>query len=431
MEFRLPELGEGVYEAELVAWHVKDGDSVKRGQNLMEVLTDKATMEVPSPFAGTITALNAGPGDQLKVGQVVLSYAGVGQAEETTPPAVAEKVPSSRAKAPPASLENALTAGPLKSSNGPATAERPTADRRPDLAVKAAPSVRYMARKLGIDLAQVRGSGPGGRILIGDLAAQVGPATTDGKRKIAELRPDFGTPGTRIKLQGIRRKIAEHLVLSKRTIPDYSYVDECNVTELVRLREALREPFGRAGVKLTFLTFFVKAVTAALKEIPIVNASLDEQAGEMVLHDRYHIGVAVATPGGLIVPVIHDADRKDLAAIAQEIERLSSAARTGKVKLEELRGGTFTVTSVGNIGGLFSAPVINHPEVGILGVGKVVKRPVFDPAGNVRPADMVYLSFSFDHRVVDGAVGAAFGNAVIRQLQTPAAMLLPAKLLPN
>jgi pyruvate dehydrogenase E2 component (dihydrolipoamide acetyltransferase)/2-oxoisovalerate dehydrogenase E2 component (dihydrolipoyl transacylase) len=426
MEFRLPELGEGVYEAELVAWHVKDGDSVKRGQNLMEVLTDKATMEVPSPFAGTITALNAAPGDQLKVGQVVLSYAGVGQAEETAPPAAAEKVPSSRAKAPPPSLEQALTTGLLKSSNGPASTER-----GPDLAVKAAPSVRYMARKLGIDLAHVRGTGPGGRILIGDLAAQMGPATTDGKHKIAEPRPDYGTPGTRIKLQGIRRKIAEHLVLSKRTIPHYSYVDECDVTELVRLREALREPFGRAGVKLTFLTFIVKAVTAALKEIPIINASLDEQAGEIVLHDRYHIGVAVATPGGLIVPVIHDGDQKDLAAIAQEIERLSRAARTGKVKLEELRGGTFTVTSVGNIGGLFSTPVINHPEVGILGVGKVVNRPVFDPAGKVRPADMVYLSFSFDHRVVDGAVGAAFGNAVIRQLQSPAAMLLPAKLLPN
>src|SRR5262249_45940721 len=150
-------------------------------------------------------------------------------------------------------------------------------------------------------------------------AAQVGPATTDGKRKIAESRSDYGIPGTRIKLQGIRRKIAEHLVLSKRTIPHYSYVDECDVTELVRLRAALRDTFHRAGVKLTFLAFFVKAVTAALKEIPIVNASLDEQAGEIVLHDRYNIGVAVATPGGLIVPVVHDADQKDLAAIAQEI----------------------------------------------------------------------------------------------------------------
>jgi 2-oxoisovalerate dehydrogenase E2 component (dihydrolipoyl transacylase) len=172
----------------------------------------------------------------------------------------------------------------------------------------------------------------------------------------------------------------------------------------------------------------VKAVVAGLKEVPIVNASLDEKAEEIVLHAHYHIGVAVATPQGLIVPVVHDADKKDLAQIARDIERLSLEARTGKIRLEDLRGGTFTVTSIGGVGGLFSTPVINHPEVAILGLGKFVKRPVFDANGNVRPADMIYLSLSFDHRVVDGAIGAAFCNALIRKLQNPAMLLLPDKV---
>jgi pyruvate dehydrogenase E2 component (dihydrolipoamide acetyltransferase)/2-oxoisovalerate dehydrogenase E2 component (dihydrolipoyl transacylase) len=193
----------------------------------------------------------------------------------------------------------------------------------------------------------------------------------------------------------------------------------------VQLREQLRDHYAGQGVKLTYLAFIVKAVVGALKEVPLVNASFDEHAEEIVLHDRYHIGIAVATRGGLIVPVVHDADRKDIGQLAGEIERLSNAARTGKSKREDLKGGTFTVTSVGNIGGLFSTPVINHPEVGILGLGRVVKRPVFDEAGQVKPVDILYLSLSFDHRVVDGAVGAAFTNAVIRRLQKPALLLLP------
>jgi pyruvate dehydrogenase E2 component (dihydrolipoamide acetyltransferase)/2-oxoisovalerate dehydrogenase E2 component (dihydrolipoyl transacylase) len=194
------------------------------------------------------------------------------------------------------------------------------------------------------------------------------------------------------------------------------------------VRESLRESYHRAGIKLTYMGFFVKAVVAALKEVPIVNSTLEEKSGEIVLHDHYHIGIAVAAPSGLIVPVLHDADRMDLAQISREIERLSNEARTGKVRLEDLRGGTFTITSIGGIGGLFSTPVINHPEVAILGIGKVVKRPIFDAAGQVRPADIIYLSLSFDHRVVDGAIGAAFGNAICRRIQNPAAMLLPEKL---
>ena len=190
-------------------------------------------------------------------------------------------------------------------------------------------------------------------------------------------------------------------------------------------RASLREPFERHGLRLTFLPFFVKAAVAALKEVPIANASLNDTTGAVTLHDRYHIGIATATPVGLLVPVVRDADKKDLATIAREIERLSAEARAGRARREDLRGSTFTITSIGSIGGLISTPIINHPEVGILGVGKIVKRPVYDDAGNIRPADLVYLSFSFDHRVVDGAVGAVFGNAVMRHLRKPAGLLLP------
>jgi pyruvate dehydrogenase E2 component (dihydrolipoamide acetyltransferase)/2-oxoisovalerate dehydrogenase E2 component (dihydrolipoyl transacylase) len=285
-----------------------------------------------------------------------------------------------------------------------------------------------MARKLGVELENIPGSGPGGRILIGDLSAHLAAAHAEGKQPSAEAPANYGTPGTRIKLQGVRRKIAEHLVLSKRTIPHYTYVDECDVSPLTRLRESLRESYRCAGIKLTYLAFFVKAVVAALKEVPVVNSTLEEKSGEIILHDHYHIGIAVAAPSGLIVPVIHDADGKDLTQIAREIERLSSEAHAGRVHLEDLRGGTFTITSIGGIGGLFSTPVINHPEVAILGIGKVVSRPVFDAAGQVRPADIIYLSLSFDHRVVDGAIGAAFGNAICRRIQNPAALLLPEKL---
>jgi pyruvate dehydrogenase E2 component (dihydrolipoamide acetyltransferase)/2-oxoisovalerate dehydrogenase E2 component (dihydrolipoyl transacylase) len=283
-----------------------------------------------------------------------------------------------------------------------------------------------MARKLGLDLTAIHGTGSGGRILIEDVAARVKPG--DGRSAAREPQLEYGKPGTRIKLQGVRRKIAEHLLHSKRVIPHYSYVDECDLTDVVHLREMLRETYARANVRLTYLAFVIKAVVAALKEVPLVNASLDDQAGEIILHDRYHIGVATATPSGLMVPVIHDADQKDLAQIAREIERLSMEARSGKVRREDLQGGTFTVTSVGGIGGLISTPVINHPEVGILGIGKVVKRPIYDEKGSLKPADIVYLSLSFDHRVVDGAVGAVFGNAIIRRLLNPATLLLPEKL---
>ncbi|MGE3807052.1 MAG: dihydrolipoamide acetyltransferase family protein [Gemmataceae bacterium] len=419
MDFKLPELGEGVYEAELVAWLVKPGDAVKRGQNLMEVLTDKATMEVPAAFRGTIRSLHAEPGQKVKVGDVVLVYDdGVAEGQAASETETRKHGEGEKDQTVAASPHRRVTA-----SSAPAASPRQRVTAS-SAAVKAAPSVRLMARKLGVDLTRVPGSGPGGRILIDDLSQHVQPG--NGQKREAEVPVDYGTPGTTIKLIGLRRKIAEHMVLAKRTIPHYSYVDECDVTDLVKIRASLKERFTRAGTRLTYLAFFVKAVTVALKEVPLVNASLDDEAGAIILHDHYHVGVATATPGGLIVPVVHDADRKDLLTIARDIERLSGEARAGKIKREDLHGATFTVTSVGNIGGLISTPVIDHPQVGILGVGKVVRRPVYDEQGQIRPADLIYLSFSFDHRVLDGAVGAAFGNAVKRELQAPAGLLLPA-----
>lgn len=420
MDFKLPELGEGIYEAELVSWLVKPGDSVRRGQSLMEVMTDKATMEVPSPFAGTIQSLHAEPGAKLKIGELILTY----EPESKKEPAPATQGKRDTKSEPPSPAHGGAEALRLPTHQGVKALRSPLT---PSFSPPAAPSVRQMARQLGIELSQLRGSGPGGRILIEDLARQVQTqAGVESKARTApQLSSDYGKPGTRVKLIGVRRAIAEHMVQSARTVPHYSYVDECDVTELVRLRDSLREELSRFGIKLTYMAFIVKAVVAALKQVPMVNSSLDEEAGEIVFHDHYHIGIAVDTPAGLMVPVIHDADRKDVLQIAREIEQLSVDARTGKSKREDLRGGTFTITSIGSIGGLFSTPIINYPEVGILGVGKIVKQPRFAGGGSVRPVDTVYLSFSFDHRVVDGAVGAVFGNAVMRQLQNPAWLLLP------
>lgn len=448
MDVPLPELGEGVYEAELVTWHVKPGDRVERGQSLAEVMTDKASMELPAPLACTVTALRAEPGNTIKVGEVILSctpQGGNGE-EKRTEKRVDQRIEQQTEQR----SESVATKAPVhavgEQQRESATAQPPTAMAQkfhthsaaepvrvaPPVqavpSIRAAPSVRLLARKLGIDLTQVRGSGPGGRVLLDDVTSRLAPIPQDAASQEAarpvEPVPDYGSPGDRIKVQGLRRKIAEHMLLAKRSIPHYSLVDECDATELVKLRESLKERFARSGAKLTYLAFFVKAAAAALREMPIVNSSFDEAAGEIVLHEGCHVGIAVATPAGLLVPVVRHADGRDLLEIAREIDRLRSEARAGKSRLDDLRGGTFTVTSIGNIGGLISTPVINHPEVAILGVGKVVKRPVYDGAGNLRPADLVYLSFSFDHRVLDGAIGAAFSNAVRRRLQNPAALLL-------
>jgi pyruvate/2-oxoglutarate dehydrogenase complex dihydrolipoamide acyltransferase (E2) component len=416
MQFHLPELGEGVYECEFVEWLVQPGDYVKSGQTLGEVMTDKATMELPSPFAGRVQALHAEPGQQLKIGQAILDY---------TPADDLNGAPQHSGSETSAERELA-TAAAESAAPRAAASQAPRVSAFPRSAsVPAAPSVRRMARQLGVDLARVHGSGPGGRVLLDDLALAVRQGNgSQVVHKKTRLQFDFGKPGQRIPLRGLRKTIAERMVHSQHIAPHYSYVDECDLTELVRLRDSLKAAYAKRGVRLTYLAFVVKAVVQALKNIPIVNASLDDEAGQIVLHDRYHVGMAAATPQGLMVPVIRDADRLDLGQIAAEIERLTAAARDGTAKREELVGGTFTITSIGSIGGLIATPILNHPEVGILAVGKIARRPVYDSRGELRPAEMCYLSFTFDHRVVDGAVCAEFSNAVIRRLQDPAELLL-------
>ncbi len=397
MDFPLPPMGEGLYEVELVRWLVKPGEAVVRGQALLEVLSDKATMEVPAPFAGTITAILGQLGAKIAIGQLVLSYE-----------PISNEIPA---------VIPIATVTPVA-----------VADTARSLAPVAAPSVRHVARQFGIDLADVRGSGPGGRILLDDLAPLLKPVAekSPDRPHRGQLQPpfDLGKPGTRVPLIGLRKKIAEKMVEAKRYIPHYSYIDECDFTELVHLRGQLRSPLAKTGVKLTYLAFVIKAVTRALRDVPIVNSTFDEAKQEITLHDRYHIGIAVAAPNGLIVPVIRDADTRDVSSIAKEIERLSDDCRAGRVKADDLKGGTFTVSSIGSIGGLISTPIIYHPQVAILGLGKLVKRPVYDDHGQLKPADIAYLSFSFDHRIVDGAIGAIFGNAVQRHLQSPALLLL-------
>lgn len=412
MEFCLPELGEGIIEAELVQWMVAPGDKVVRGQDIAEVMTDKAAVELPSPFTGTIDQLLVEPGQQINVGDSMLHY------ETADDGAV-----------PTTSLET-VSESTLANKTGPSL-RRPISTGHSPSAV-AAPSVRRMARQLGIDLSTVRGSGPNGRVLIDDLATavnrtEISAAPLEGQskecrsEKPASKKP---VPGTRTPIRGLRRTIAQRMTHAVQTIPHFSYIDEVDVTDLVRMRESLKEPFAKKGINLTYLSFFAKATIAALQEVPQVNASIDTEAGEIVLHDHYHIGIATDTPRGLTVPVLRDVDQKDLPQIASEIVQLTNAARAGKATADQLQGNTFTITSTGGIGGLISTPIINEPAVGILGIGKVVKRPRYDDAGKIFAADVVYLSLSFDHRVVDGADAARFANSLIARLNNPASLLL-------
>jgi pyruvate/2-oxoglutarate dehydrogenase complex dihydrolipoamide acyltransferase (E2) component len=406
MKFLLPELGEGIYEAEIVQWLVQPGDRVVHGQPLMEALTDKAMVQIPAPFSGVVQRLSVAAGEHVSVGTAVLEYqpAEGDQNEE------------------PASQDLQQVEAPAE--RGVATA--PASATRTQQRVKAAPSVRRKAREMGVDLASVQGSGPGGRVLLDDVQTVQPPADHRSRDKSFPSPPAPQlVPGSRLKLRGRRRSIAENLSKSKRTIPHFCLIDECNATALVQLRASLKESCERASVKLTYLAFMARAAVAALRQVPQVNASLDEDTQEIVLHDHYDIGIATATPDGLIVPVIHHADRKDVFEIAREIQRLTALARAGQASVEDLHGGTFTITSIGNLGGLISTPIIRPPEVGIMGVGKLIRRPIYNETGQIVPADLLYLSFSFDHRVVDGDIGATFAQAIIRQLENPAPLLLP------
>ena len=402
-DVKLPDIGEGVAEGEIVRWLVKAGDAVKEDQPLVEVMTDKASVEIPSPRTGTIEAIRVEEGAVVPVGTVLVSIAVAGGAP--TPAAVG---PAGAAHA--ASSATAVAAKPAVAGAAAAA---------PPARVEATPAVRALAKELGVTLETVAGTGPGGRITADDVKQASGGGAPAGG---TAPRPAAGADETRVPLRGLRRKIAEHMRRSLSTAAQFTFVAECDFTALVEHRAQHAAAAERAGAKLTYLAYVFRALPAVLRQFPLLNSSLDDAAGEIVLRSRIHLGLATSTDEGLTVPIVHDADRKGLFALAREIDRLAAAARGHKLKLEELQGGTFTVTSTGAKGGVLATPILHHPQVAILGVHAVTKKPAV-VNGQIVARDLGNLSLSLDHRVVDGAVGADFLYALIEKLQTPGAWL--------
>jgi pyruvate dehydrogenase E2 component (dihydrolipoamide acetyltransferase) len=413
-DVKLPDIGEGVAEGEIVRWLVKPGDAVREDQPLVEVMTDKASVEIPSPRTGTIEAILVEAGAVVPVGTVLVSIAVAGGA--------------AAAAGASAGAHAAVGAGVAASAG--AVAVKPAPAGTPAPRAEATPVVRALAKDLGVTLETVRGSGPGGRITAEDVkSAAAGGAATPAAAAGAPVKapPGAAAPGvdpaeTRTPLRGLRRKIAEHMRRSLSTAAQFTFVGECDFTALVEHRAQHAAAAERSGVKLTYLAYVFRALPPVLRRFPLLNSSLDDAAGEVVLKHRYHLGLATNTDEGLTVPIVHDADRLGLFALAREIDRLATAAREHKLKLEELQGGTFTVTSTGAKGGVLATPILHHPQVAILGVHAVTKRPAV-VNGEIVARDLGNLSLSLDHRVVDGAVGADFLYALIEQLQTPGAWL--------
>jgi len=392
-EFKLPDIGEGVAEGEILKWMAKEGDQVKEDQPLVEVMTDKVNVQIPAPRSGKVSKIVVKAGDIAKVGQTIMVI------DDGSPGAVAPMTPQglpSPARAAPVQHEQTTQAS---------------------LGVLATPATRRLARELGVDISTVRGSGPQGRVTDDDLRRAVAvPRVVPSATVQAQVPTARGTREEVIPLRGMRKIIAERMVKSKQTAAQVTHVDEADMTELVLLREAFKGSAEKRGVRLTYLPFVIKALVPALKEFPYVNSSLDEQAGNIILKKYYNIGVATDTEQGLVVPVVKDVDTKDIFELAGEIERLAERARSGQLALDEVRGSTFTITNVGAIGGLFATPIINLPEVAILGLHKIAKRPVVRD-GRIEARDITYISLSFDHRVLDGAYAARFTSRVIETLQ--------------
>ena len=398
---RMPDLGEGIAEVELVEWRVKVDDRVAEDQTLCDVMTDKAAVEIPSSVVGRVVELGGEVGQMMAVGSVLIRIDDEGHAAPPpVPTSAATPAAQSLPSAPPASVP------PTPASTAPAA---------PRASVLAAPAVRQRARSLGIDLAAVEGSGPDGRVMHADLDA----LGRSGTRPVAAA-----SGGTReVKLIGLRRAIAQKMQESKRHIPHFTYVEEVDVTEMVALRAELNRQHGTARGELSPLAFVIRAVVRAVAAFPQVNARFDDEAGVLTLHDAVHLGVATQTDGGLMVPVLRDAQALDLWACSAAIAVLAAASRAGKATRDELTGSTITVTSLGRLGGIVSTPVINRPEVAIVGVNRIVARPVVHD-GMVQVRQMMNLSSSFDHRVVDGAVAAAYIRQVRGLLEHPATLFV-------
>ena len=406
-EFKLPDLGEGVVEGEIVKWLVKPGDTVEEDQSVVELMTDKATVAVPAPRSGKVVSLHGKEGEIAKVHHPLLTLEVSGAAPATSAPA------------------HESAAAPVAASGAAPAARAVESTAR----VLATPVTRRMAREHGIDLAAIAGTGLQGRVLKADVQAALDlgraePVQAPPRGKLVPL--PSAAADQRVPLRGLRRKIAEKMVKSKYTAPHSLFVEEVDVTELVTLRKRLNASLAASGdtLKVSFLPFVCKALIPVFRKYPSLNANFDDAAQELVQRGSFHFGIAAATEDGLTVPVVKDVDRLTIRQLAEEIARLAAGARDKALKLDELSGGTFTITSLGTNGGLFAMPIINYPEVGILGLHRIRKRPVVTDDDEIVVREMMNVSLSFDHRVIDGLVAAEAVGALVQLLEHPESLLL-------
>ncbi|MDI6765001.1 MAG: dihydrolipoamide acetyltransferase family protein [Thermodesulfobacteriota bacterium] len=413
-EFKFPDIGEGLTEGEIVRWLVKEGDEVKEGQPLVEVETDKALAEIPSPATGVVLKILAKEKEIIKVGQVIVIIGEKGEAWAAPPPRPRSVgVVGELEEAPEEAPSVTVTAEPVKTV---LVSEH----------ALATPAVRALAKELGVDINQVKGSGPEGRVLEKDVRqfADAKGKPPEPEKKVTKVKKyDLYGYVDRIPLRGVRRTIAKAMVKSKYTAPHVTAMDEADVTELWKIREKEKKAAEKKGIKLTILPFIIKAVIAGLSEHPYLNATLDDENEEIILKKYFNIGVATDTPEGLMVPVVKNAKDKSILQIAQELTQLVEKARNRTIDLADLKGGTFTISNYGALGGIYATPIINYPEVAILGVGKIREMPVVRN-GKLVVRKILSLALSFDHRVVDGAEGARFLNTVIARLEDPDMILL-------
>ena len=425
---KMPDIGEGIAQVELVAWHVKPGDTVTEDQVLADVMTDKATVEIPSPVRGTVAALGGDVGQMMAVGSelIRLEVEGAGNFSggSKTAPAQAAPVPApapALAAAPEGKEEAAPVIAVREQPRAPSRVQS-VPERAPGEKPIASPAVRRRAWDLGIELQYVHGSGPAGRIVHEDLDVYLA-SRGQAPRRTASTAYTERHGEQAVPVIGLRRQIAQKMQEAKRRIPHFTYVEEVDVTELEALRAQLNARHAAARGKLTLLPFIARALVLAVRDFPQMNARYDDEAGVVTRHEAVHLGIATQTDPGLMVPVLRHAEAHDLWSCAAEIARLAEAARSGKATREQLTGSTLTITSLGPLGGIVTTPVINHPEVAIVGINRVVERPVIRN-GAVVGRQLMNLSSSFDHRVVDGVDAAKFVQAVRALLESPALLFV-------
>jgi len=434
-EFRLPDIGEGVAEGEVVAWHVKPGDHVTEDQTMVEVMTDKATVTIGAPRAGRVADVRVQVGQVAHVGDVLVVIE-TGNGHSIAPPAGPAKAEPPKVAVAASAVGDIREALPGTTFLASQSAKQNVITSRSAETVApgdkyfegnplATPATRKLARDLDLDLRNVPPTGPGGRVTQDDVRAarSEAPVAKPIAHRSSANPPAVSGGETRVPLIGVRRKIAERMQASKNTAAHFTFVEECDADRLVDVRQRLAAKAEARGVRLSYLPFIVQATIAALRKHPMLNCMLDPATNEIVMRDYYNIGVAAATEQGLVVPVVHHAEQLSLMDLAREIERLGTAAREGKLTAAELTGSTFTVTSLGKQAGLFATPIINLPNVGILGVHRIKEKPVVRN-GAIAIGHVMLLSLSLDHRIVDGHVGAAFAYELIGLLEDPLPMLV-------